>query len=650
MSRELFVNLGWLPQAPADFAQQCRNLAEGGDDAGMRARQLAGHALDENKLNRLAKALARLRAEGRSLAPLQPFRLGIIGNATTHFLVPALEASAARHGIELHCIEADYGQVMQEALSPDSTINRAQPDAVLIALDHRGLPLQPAPGNPEAAQQSVAAALGYLERVREGLRRNARTVCIVQTLPPPPESLFGSYDAALPGSQRWLVDTFNRGLADSLHGRPDVLLDVAQLAHTVGLADWHDPTLWNMAKLPFSSACIPLYAEHASRIIAALRGKSRRCLILDLDNTVWGGVIGDDGLEGIVIGQGDATGEAHLALQRAALELRGRGVVLAVSSKNNDEVARRPFREHPEMLLRESHIAVFQANWNDKASNIRAIADTLSLGLDAMVFVDDNPMERDLVRRMLPQVAVPELPPDPALYARCLLAAGYFEAVSFSDEDRQRAEFYQGNARRVALRQQAGDVDDYLASLDMVMTVRRFDETGRARIAQLIAKSNQFNLTTRRYSEHEVAGIECDPACLALQVRLTDSLGDNGMISIVICRPAADPATWEIDTWLMSCRVLGRKVEHALLQVLCEQAHARGIRRLLGRYLPTERNALVIDHYAKLGFTLLERSEAGATLWALDVAAALAVSLPLRIDCVDLDSEAAPDERGVVLC
>ena len=281
------------------------------------------------------------------------------------------------------------------------------------------------------------------------------------------------------------------------------MLDVASLAETVGLANWHSPAQWNIAKFAFDAKFLPLYADHVGRILGALRGKSRRCLVLDLDNTVWGGVIGDDGLEGIVIGQGDATGEAYLDVQRTALALRERGVVLAVASKNSDEIARSVFREHPEMLLRENHIAVFQANWNDKATNISAIANELALGIEAMVFLDDNPVERGLIREMLPQVAVPELPDDPALYARTLAAAGYFEAIAFSEEDRQRAEFYQDNARRVTLQKQAGDVDAYLVSLNMRIDFRPFDATGRSRIAQLINKSNQFNLTTRRYTEAE---------------------------------------------------------------------------------------------------------------------------------------------------
>ena len=629
MSNDLYSQLGWLPAAPDEFSMECRQLLRSPADLGKRVQHLASHALDENQLNRLAKAIQKARDAGYSLQPLSPFRIGLISNATSHFIVPALVASAARHGIALECIEAGYDQIMQTALSPDSRINQAQCDAVLMAIDHRGLGLNATPGDARSAQQTVEAALAYMNTIRNGLRSHSKAICILQSLARPVESLFGSLDLVLPGTMRDLIDEINRGIACSVAGSEDLLLDVAHIAATVGLADWHDATLWNIAKLPFASAFLPLYAEHLCRLIAALRGKGRKCLILDLDNTVWGGVIGDDGLDGIIIGQGDATGEAHLEVQRTALMLRDRGVVLAVSSKNTDEIARRPFREHPEMLLREEHIAVFQANWNDKATNIRAIADELSLGLDAMVFLDDNPVERGLVRQILPQVAVPELPGDPALYARTLLAAGYFETVAFSGEDRRRAEFYKDNARRIALQKQAGDVEAYLESLSMRMTLQPFEDTGRARIAQLINKSNQFNLTTRRYTEADVAALQDDPDAFTLQVRLADKLGDNGMISVVICRREHDD--WTIDTWLMSCRVLGRKVEIAVLQELIRQAAARGIRRLLGSYLPTEKNKLVEDHYAKLGFTLLGSSSCGGTRWELCVEGASIVPLPIAV-------------------
>jgi FkbH-like protein len=341
-------------------------------------------------------------------------------------------------------------------------------------------------------------------------------------------------------------------------------------------------------------------------------------------------VIGDDGLEGIKIAQGDATGEAHLAVQRMALDLRSRGIVLAVSSKNTDEVARTPFEQHPEMLLKLDHIAVFQANWNDKATNIQAIAEELSLGLDAMVFLDDNPVERGLVRKLLPQVAVPELPEDPAYYVRTLAAGGYFEAVTFATEDLKRAGFYQDNAKRANLQKQVGGVDAYLASLDMTITFQPFDATGRARIVQLINKSNQYNLTTRRYTDPEVLAAENDPEVFTLQVRLADIFGDNGMISVIVCRPSVDEA-WDIDTWLMSCRVLGRKVEHMVLREMLEHARAAGIRKLTGTYRPTDRNKLVVDHYAKLGFTKIAEDETGLTQWELLVDGAEPDSAPMKV-------------------
>jgi FkbH-like protein len=343
-----------------------------------------------------------------------------------------------------------------------------------------------------------------------------------------------------------------------------------------------------------------------------------------------GGVIGDDGLEGIQIAQGDALGEAHLAVQRLALDLRQRGIVLAVSSKNTDEVAREPFEKHPEMLLKLDHIAVFQANWNDKATNIQAISEELALGLDAMVFVDDNPVERGLVRRLLPQVAVPELPDDPAYYARTLAAAGYFEAVAFAAEDLQRAGFYQDNAKRASLQQQLGGVDAYLASLDMTIDFRPFDATGRARIVQLINKSNQYNLTTRRYTDPEVAEAESNPEVFTLQVRLADIFGDNGMISVVICRPDR-AGMWEIDTWLMSCRVLGRRVEHMVLREILGHARAAGVYKLCGIYCPTDRNKLVADHYPRLGFTKVDEESSGLTRWELLVEGAEPESAPMKV-------------------
>jgi FkbH-like protein len=625
----LYTELGWLPRFPGDFAARLK-ATETSSDPGADFKALALHALDLNQLTKLARAISKARSAGRSLYPLASFRLAVLSNSTIDLVVPALVASAARHGIALEVIQPSYDQVAQEALTPDSKVNSSKPDAVLFALDYRALPLKLSLGDAETFSATVQGAIGYLQALRAGIKSSANVVCIFQSFAPAPEMLFGSLDRGLKGTMRSLIDAINRELAEYVFDSGDVLLDVAAVAETVGLANWHETQLWNLGKFPFSDELIPLYADHVARTIAAIRGRSAKVLVLDLDNTVWGGVIGDDGLEGIQVAQGDARGEAHLALQRLALDLRQRGIVIAVSSKNTDEVAREPFEKHPEMLLRLDHIAVFQANWNDKATNLQAIADELSLGLDSMVFVDDNPVERGLVRKLLPQVHVPELPEDPAYYARTVAAAGYFEATAFASEDLKRAGFYQDNAKRASLQKQLGGVDAYLASLDMTITFQPFDATGRARIVQLINKSNQYNLTTRRYTDPEVAEAENDPEVFTLQVRLADIFGDNGMISVVICRPGG-AGVWEIDTWLMSCRVLGRKVEHMVLREILVHAKAAGVHKLIGTFRPTDRNKLVVEHYAKIGFVKTGEEQTGLTRWELLVAQAGQESAPMKV-------------------
>lgn len=612
--------MSWLPAAPDDFSARAKILrsVDGAISAELTA--LAGHALDGDQLLKLSRIVEKVRAAGDQLDGLIPFKLGIISNATTDFVVPAVIGTGLRHGLAIECITTDFGQHMQAALDPASAINAAGCQAVLLALDARAFALDSAIGDGAAAEAAQQQALSNLVLMAETLGEHCPTI-VLQTLPHPAEALFGSFDGQVAGTATSQIAALNRSIVARAAATADRLLDIAGLAASCGLHAWHDPIAWHMAKQPFAFHLIPLYADHLCRLLAAIRGKSRKALVLDCDNTLWAGVIGDDGMAGINIAQGDPTGEAHLALQHYALALRQRGIVLAVSSKNTDEVARQVFREHPDMLLREDHIAVFQANWNDKASNLQAIAEALNIGVDALVFVDDNPAERALVRQRLPQVAVPELPADPAFYVRTVAAAGYFEADGFSEEDRQRAGFYSDNARRVALQSAVGGIDDYLRSLAMVLRLTPFDEAGRSRIAQLINKSNQFNLTTRRYTEAEIAAIASNPTVFTLQVRLEDRFGDNGMISSVIARQKGD--AWKIDAWLMSCRVLGRRVEQAVLHQIAAAARSAGAARLIGLFIPSGRNGIVADHYAKLGFTADGTAEDGTERWTLDLAAPL---------------------------
>ena len=622
----LYEDLTWLPNPPDDFSLKLSKASSGSN-----LQELAKFSRDENKLNRLYKKVKLLEKDLINLESLTPIKVGLISNSTSKLITPALIASALRFGIILDVVEAEYNQVAQEAFSEQSTFNDHQLNVVLVSLDYRGLPLFPTPGNKVSAEKNVRDCLSYISSIIDSLRAKTGAQIIFQNIATNVEKISGSYEERLPGTLSWLITRINIEL-DAL-ARDDIFIfDIAGLAANVGLSNWHDPRLWNLAKLSFSEKYVPIFADSLCRIFAAKLGKSRRCLILDLDNTLWGGVIGDDGIEGILIGNGNPTGEAHLHLQKTLLDLRERGIILAVSSKNEDTIARKPFKEHPDMLLREEHIALFQANWTDKASNIRAIAETLSLGLESIVFLDDNPAERMQVRRELPEVAVPELPKEPALYARTLIAAGYFESISFSAEDGKRADFYQDNAKRVEILNQSSNIDDYLMSLEMKMTLTPFDAAGRSRISQLINKSNQFNLTTKRYSEMEVKKFEEDRFFYTRQIRLKDVFGDNGMISVIICKKGSD--VWTIDTWLMSCRVLGRRVELAALQDIILNAKKAGVKILIGKYYPTSRNVIVKDHYNKLGFTNTSVDEGNET-WELDINNYESPAIPITINSIN---------------
>ena len=444
---EMYSQLQWLPRPLQTFSAELRT-AESAATLGDELRSLASYALDLNQLTRLAKVLSRTRCAGRSLQPLEFFRLAILSNSTVEMIVPAIVATAARHGFDLEVIQPCYDQVVQEALTPDSKVNGAKPDAVLFALDYRALPIKLSLGDSEAAAATVRGVIGYLQTLRNGIRANSNAVCILQTFAPPAEPLFGN----------WIVRYRVRCVLSLMEstgswppmylGSGDVLLDVAALAETVGLSDWHDPQLWNLGKFAFSDQLIPLYADHVATHTCRHPRQEPEGPVLDLDNTVWGGVIGDDGLEGIKIAQGDATGEAHLAVQRIALDLRQRGIVLAVSSKNTDEMAREPFEKHPEMLLklrpyRRLSGQLERQGHQHPGHRRRAVAGPRCHGLSR---------RQSGGARSGAQAASASggagVTGRSCLYARTLAAAGYFEAVAFAGEDLKRADFYQDNAKR----------------------------------------------------------------------------------------------------------------------------------------------------------------------------------------------------------
>jgi FkbH-like protein len=575
----------------------------------------------------LKSAPSGFAAEARQ-SGLAQVRILVVSASTASHISDALIGTAIRFRFLLDVAIAEYEEPEPWLERNRGELKENPFDFVLVASDNRMLKLASPLGDEAAAEQAIDAAVARIARVAEVAGIATGRPVILQTLAGDPDAVRLNMDLGLPGSARYLAGEFNRRLVQQARQQSRLVLDVSALASLVGDAAWSAGRYWYAAKYPFATAMIPLYADNLMRIIAAQMGRSRRVLVLDLDNTMWGGIVGDDGIEGLALGNGSPLGEAHSALQRMALSLKERGVILCVSSKNDEAIALDAFRNHPEMTLREDDIVAFRVNWDDKAANIKAISDAIDLGLDCFVFLDDNPAERKRVRDALPSVAVPELPEDPGDWLPVLQAAGYFEQAGFSKEDRLRAGFYKANALRAAQMERIGDHNDYLLSLGMTLSIAPFDSAGRKRISQLISKSNQFNLTTRRYGEAEIAAMQSNADVFAIQARLEDIFGDNGMISAVICRQTGP--CWEVDTWIMSCRVLGRRVEEALLQYLVQQARLRGISEIIGRYIPTARNALVRDHYAGLGFTRSGAKD-GETIWQLAVSGYDEKNLPLKV-------------------
>jgi FkbH-like protein len=610
----------WRAPMPADWTERAKAMtarlkAGATGDASeteIELRRLAGCRLTPSaqlQMQRLAHAYA---AANLAAEHMRRLRIGLLGANTLSFLAAPLAAAGPVRGLIVDVVEAAYDQLAPFAYGAASPFGDATLDAVVVVLDADAF----GSGDDAAALIDALAA-----RIRA-----LGATPIVATLPAP-AAIAASGDLVTATSTRRRVAAINDHIvASAAQGRWRVW-DMDGLAARVGYDRWHDPVRYHLAKIPFAVDLAPLAADHLAALLAAMAGKAPRAAIVDLDNMLWGGVIGDDGVEGIRIGQNSAEGEAFVAVQRHLLALRERGVVLTVCSKNSDATARQPFRDHPDMLLREEHFALFQANWNDKASNVRAIADALRLGEDALVFLDDNPAERDRVRQELPLVHVPEMGDDPAYYPRLLLQSGLFEHLPLTPDDRTRAEAYGAEARRVAVRDQIGSYDDYLRSLGMAMTIRRFDAVGLPRIAQLVSKSNQFNLRSIRYNEAQLGALGDSPDRLCWQVRLTDRFGDHGMIAVVIVDTSDEE--WFIDSWLQSCRILERGVEAAIMNALEAAATAAGAARIIGEYFPNARNALVADFYPRMGFAARGDEEGR---FALELAARAPRSVQIAVD------------------
>ena len=562
----------------------------------------------------------RLLSEAKSLRienNTKRIRLALLADCSTKHLIVLLQVLFRRYGIYADIYEGMFNAIELEVRNPSSGLYAFEPEIVVVLQSVQSLRdrfyLR------EDSHRFLDQGLSQLTGIWESITSNSNALIIQSTFVDPVERFFGNYDRKVDSSLSSLVSSINAFvIGESQRRRNILLLDLESLASWVGREHWFDERLWTLAKSLCSLEVLPQAAQNIVDIVLTTKGRTMKCIVLDLDNTLWGGIVGDDGPHGIQIGaHGD--GEPFFRFQSFLKELKKRGILLAVCSKNEESNARKPFQENSEMVLTLDDIVVFVANWKNKPENIRIIQQELRIGFDSIVFIDDNPFERGAVRELLPDVIVPELPEDPGEWPKTLCELNLFETTSFSSEDTKRADLYQQEVRRRALVTTCPDFDEYLRSLDMTIEVARFASRYLGRIAQLLQRSNQFNLTTRRLNETECDAIMCDTGHIPLYAVLKDRFGDHGLISIVILRPDHEGQVLSITDWLMSCRVLGRGVEDYLMNYVVEQARGINASRIEGIYIPSAKNNMVKDFYKQNGFVHAGDAGGDATCWTLDI-------------------------------
>jgi FkbH-like protein len=556
----------------------------------------------------------------REQLSLQPYRLAILRSFTVEPMVPMLRAAAFCAGLDLALHVSDFNAYVQAIVDGESSLYRFEPHAVILAVQTRDV----APelwNNPGAPDSGVTDAT--IDRVSADFRNWIRTFrknsgahLIVHNLEQPAWPSRGVLDMQIANGQRSAIDAVNRELlAETARNNGIHVLDYDSLVGRYGRERWHDERKWLTVRLPIAAECLPYMVMEWMRFLHPLSGRVAKALVVDLDNTLWGGVIGEDGMAGIRLGT-EYPGAAFQELQRALLDLHQRGILLAICSKNNLNDAREALDRHPGMILSPSHFAAMRINWQDKAQNLREIASELNIGVDAIAFLDDNPIERQQVRSLLPEVHVIDVPHDPMQYARIVRDCPMFERLSVSQEDLDRGKMYQAQRDREELQQTLTSREDFYRSLQQEAEIATVTPETLARVAQLTNKTNQFNLTTRRYSEQEISQLSSKPGWDVYSIKVRDRFGDNGLVGVAITH--TENSICEIDTFLLSCRVIGRTVETALLWFLAEHAREQGARSLHGWFLPTKKNAPARDFYASHGFVPAPRNGEG-TLWMLEL-------------------------------
>ena len=538
-------------------------------------------------------------------ADLPAIKVALTGDTATQFLATAIRGTGAERGYQIDLFEAEYNQVERQFLDPSSELYQTDADFIVLFQSTHKLGEKHSLLSPSQQESLAEERLAFVASVCENpMLASKKIICL--NYPEIEDTVFGSYATKVTSSFTYQVRKLNMGLMDLSQRYANLFIcDIAGLQNKLGRDMMFAPNVYVSTEMVLSIDALPYVASRVMDIICAIKGQFKKCLILDLDNTVWGGVIGDDGLEGIQLGHGLGIGKAFTEFQMWVKKLKQRGVIICVASKNNEETAKEPFEKHPDMVLKLEDIAVFQANWETKVDNIRTIQRILNIGFDSMVFLDDNPFERNIVRENIPAITVPELPEDPGEYLEYLYSLNLFETASYSQADKDRTKQYQVEAQRVSLQKTFSNEADFLKSLDMTSVVSGFNKFNTPRVAQLSQRSNQFNLRTVRYTEADIEALGKDPDVIDLSFTLEDKFGDNGLIAVIIMKKQ-DEETLFIDTWFMSCRVLKRGMEDFTLNTMVEAAREKGYKRIVGEYLPTPKNKMVENHYPSLGFQKLE--------------------------------------------
>lgn len=549
----------------------------------------------------------------KDVSNLPKLKVSLLGDTATQFLATAIMGEGIERGYNIDLFEAEYNQVERQILDPTSDLYAHDAKyTVVFQSTHKLLEkysLMPASDWNSLADERI----NFIRTICESVGGKI----IYYNYPEIEDTVFGSYSNKVSSSFSYQLRKLNYELMNLAQDFPNLFIcDIAGIQNKFGRNFMFDSTVYVSTEMILSIDALPYVASRTLDIIASIEGKFKKCLILDLDNTVWGGVVGDDGWENIQVGHGLGIGKAFSEFQQWVKKLKNRGIIICVCSKNDEDKAKEPFEKNPEMVLKLDDISVFVANWENKADNIRTIQSILNIGFDSMVFLDDNPFERNMVRENVKGVIVPELPEDPGEYLEFLYSQNLFETASYSSADQDRTKQYQVEAQRVSSAKKFTNEADFLKSLEMVSEVSGFTSFNTPRVAQLSQRSNQFNLRTIRYTEDQITAIEKDPKQKGFAFTLEDKFGDNGLIAVVILQEK-DSETLFIDTWFMSCRVLKRGMENFTLNTIVSWARANGYKKIIGEYLPTQKNGMVAEHYPSLGFSKLDGTETAR--WVIDV-------------------------------